>query len=369
MPESNIIEVSFDGFRGLKYRDPEAFLSYVEERMVEPGSYYLLLDEVQLLDSFVEVLNDLIAMDDVDVYVTGSNARFLSKDVVTEFRGRGEEMPMRPLSFSEFMEGYEGDKREGYEEYALFGGLPAVTTRPDEQRKIDYLKGVYKETYIRDILERNDVRNPGDLEDVVDVLSSNIGAITTPNKIANTFASAKQTKLSRATVERYIELLMDSFLFEEARRFDIKGRKYIGAGSKYYAVDPGLRNARLNFRQVEETHMMENIIFNELRGRGYGVDVGVVNAQKRGEGGKQQRVSYECDFVCNAGSRRYYVQSAYSLPTLEKINQEQASLVRIGDSFKKVIITKDGGGTHYNEEGILMMNLYDFLLDEHSLDR
>lgn len=367
-PSDHVVEVSFDGFINAKYRDPNAFLDFIGQSITDDGQYFLLLDEVQLLGSFAEVLNDLIRMKNVDVFVTGSNAKFLSRDVVTEFRGRGEEIPMRPLSFSEFMECYEGDKREAYEEYALYGGLPAVTQREGDQRKADYLSGIYQETYIRDILDREDIRNPGDFEDVVDVLSSNIGTLTNPNKIANTFASEKQSKISHATVERYIGLLEDSFLFEAARRYDVKGRKYIGANVKYYAVDQGLRNARLNFRQVEETHIMENIIYNELRCRGYNVDVGVVSAQKRNSEGKAERVNYECDFVCNMGSRRCYVQSAYAMPTREKEKQEQASLLRIGDSFKKIIIVKDGAKTHYNDNGFLIMNLYDFLLDDRSLE-
>lgn len=368
VPPSHIVETSFDGFSDAKYRDPQTFLSYIKSRITDRGEYFLLLDEVQLLGSFVEVLNDLIRMDNVDVFVTGSNARLLSKDVVTEFRGRGEEIPMRPLSFSEFMECYQGDRRDGYEEYALYGGLPAVTQRNDDQSKIEYLKSIYEETYLRDILERDDVRSPDDLEDVVNVLSSNIGALTNPTKIANTFASEKRSKVSRDTVERYIGLLEDSFLFETARRYDIKGRRYIGADVKYYAVDPGLRNARLNFRQVEGAHLMENIVYNELRGRGYSVDVGVVPAQRTDADGMRRRVAYECDFVCNLGSRRYYIQSAYALPTREKLDQEQASLLRIGDSFKKVIVTRDGTRPHYNDDGVLIMNLYDFLLDPRSLD-
>lgn len=365
----HIIEMDFDGFASAKYRDPNAFTSFIAENVTDTKKrYFVLLDEVQLLGSFVEVLNDLIRKSNVDVFVTGSNAHLLSKDIATEFRGRGEEIPLRPLSFSEFMECYDGDKREGYEEYALFGGLPAVVLRKEEPRKIEYLKSLYQETYINDILERNNIKHPGDLEDVIDVLSSAIGSITNPTKIANTFASGKQTPVSRSTVERYIELLEDSFLFEEARRYDIKGRKYIGAGVKYYATDTGLRNARLNFRQVEPTHLMENIIYNELRARGYGVDVGVVPAQRKSADGKQERVAYECDFVANLGSRRYYIQSAYALPTEEKIAQEQASLLKINDSFKKIVVVKDSVKPYYNDKGILTMNLYDFLLDARSLE-
>lgn len=364
-----IIEMDFEGRLNAKYRDPDVFLEFITAAVSGRGQCFVLLDEVQLMDSFPEVLNDLIHMHNVDVFVTGSNARFLSKDIVTEFRGRGDEISMRPLSFSEFMEGYEGDKRDGYAEYSVYGGLPAVALRKGEQRKADYLNNVYRETYIADILERNDVRSLGDLEEVVDVLSSNIGCLTNPTKIANTIASKKGSKVSRTTIERYIGFLEDSFLFETASRYDVKGRKYIGADRKYYAADLGLRNARLNFRQIEETHIMENIIYNELRGRGYRVDVGIVPAFRKGANGGNQRVSYECDFVCNLGSRRYYIQSAYATPTEEKMAQEKASFLRIDDSFKKIIIIKDGSLPHYDDDGVLIMGLYDFLLDLDSLER
>lgn len=368
VPADHVVQVDFDGFRNKAYRDPAAFLSLIDERVADEGRYYVLLDEVQLLGEFAEVLNDLIRMDNVDVFATGSNAHLLSRDVVTEFRGRGMEIPMRPLSFSEFMEGYAGDRRDGYAEYSLYGGLPTVAKLSDAQAKSDYLKTVYKETYLRDIVERGGVRSESDLADVVDVLCSGIGCLTNPTKIANTFRSEKGSNLSRSTVEGYIKCLEDSFLFEKAVRYDVKGRRYIGADAKYYASDLGLRNARMNFRQYEETHILENIVYNELRGRGYGVDVGVVPVQRRGADGKARRVTYEIDFVCNSGSRRYYVQSAFALPTKEKVAQEQASLVKAGDCFKRVIVTKDGPAPYYNEEGILMLNAYDFLLDPGSLD-
>lgn len=368
IPEDHIMQMDFDGFRNKAYRNPSRFLAFVDERVSGSGKYYLLLDEVQLLDDFAEVLNDLIRMDSVDVYVTGSNARLLSKDVVTEFRGRGMEIPLRPLSFSEFMEGYDGDRRDGYDEYSMYGGLPTVAKLTDTKAKADYLAGIYDETYIRDIVERNDLRSAGDLSDVVDVLCSNIGCITNPTKISNTFKSEKKSPLSRPTIDAYIGYLEDAFLFEKAMRYDVKGRKYIGAGAKYYATDLGLRNARMNFRQYEETHVLENVIYNELRGRDFGVDVGVVPVRRRDAEGKVKRVSYEIDFVCNSGSRRCYVQSAFSLPTEEKLAQEQASLLQAGDFFKRIIVTKEGPAPHYNENGVLMLNVYDFLLKPEAME-
>lgn len=367
--EDHIVQMDFDGFKSKPFRDPARFMDFVNGKISSQGEYFLLLDEVQLLGEFAEVLNDLIRMANVNVYVTGSNAHLLSKDVITEFRGRGTEIAMRPLAFSEFMERFDGDRRDGYDEYAMYGGLPPVAKIVDPADKADYLKDIYDETYLRDIVERNDVRNAGDLRDLVDVLCSSIGCITNPTRIANTFKSEKKSSLSRPTVDAYIGYLEDSFLFEKAARFDVKGRKYIGAGAKYYATDLGLRNARMNFRQYEETHVLENVIYNELRYRGLGVDVGVVPSRRMDDGGRARRVNYEIDFVCNRGSQRYYVQSAFSLPTQEKVNQEQASLARVDDFFKRIIVTKDGAAPHYNEAGILMLNVYDFLLDPSAMDK
>ncbi len=366
--KDHIIQVDFDGYRNRSLRNPDRFFELLDAQIYDQEAHYLLLDEVQLLEDFPEVLNDLIRMDNVDVYATGSNAHLLSKDVVTEFRGRAQEIPLRPLSFSEFMTGYAGDKRDAYDEYALYGGLPAVATIENPADKAEYLTSIYEETYIRDIVERKNIRNESDLIELVDVLSSNIGCLSNPLKIANTFKSEKRSSTGRDTIERYISYLEDSFLFEKAVRYDIKGRKYIGADAKYYATDMGLRNARMHFRQYEASHALENIIYNELRGRGYRVDVGVVPARITEKDGRQKRISYECDFVCNLGHRRYYIQSAYSLPDSRKIDQEQESLLRIDDSFKKLIVSRDGMPPHYNENGIFMMNVYDFLLDPNSLD-
>lgn len=367
--EDCIVQVDFDGFRNKALREPAAFLSFIDARTAVAGrQYYLLLDEVQLLGEFAEVLNDLIRIKHIDVYATGSNARLLSKDVVTEFRGRGTEIPLHPLSFSEFMEHFDGDRRDAYEEYAMYGGLPAVANLKTAESKTDYLNSIYQETYIRDITERNGIRDISAFEEVLNVLCSNIGCLTNPTKIANTFKSSRRADVSRLTVSEYIGHLEDAFLFEKAVRYDIKGRKHIGADAKYYACDLGLRNARMNFRQYEETHVLENIIYNELRTRGFGVDVGIVPSRRRDESGKMQSANYEIDFVCNQGSKRYYIQSAFALPTQEKIDQEQASLTKVNDFFKKIIVTKDGPAPRYNESGILMLNIYDFLTNPKALD-
>ena len=369
IPSSNIFEMAFDRFGNKQYRDPNAFYPHVNGWLASTtGQRFVLLDEVQLLDDFAEVLIDLIARENVDVYVTGSNARLLSHDVVTEFRGRGQEIAMEPLSFSEFMSVYANDKRDGYIEYATYGGLPGVLQRKTPEEKTAYLNSLYDELYIRDIVERNGVKNQGNLEELIDVLSSSIGSLTNASKLSATFKSAKNAQVAPETIERYLSALEDAFLVRRAKRYDIKGRRYIGTPFKFYFTDLGLRNARMNFRQFEETHIMENVIYNELVGRGLGVDVGVVPVSRKDENGKAHRIQLEIDFVCNKGSKRYYVQSAFALPTAEKQEQEQRSLLRVDDAFKKIIVTKDGMGPHYNENGILVMNVYDFLLNPDSLD-
>lgn len=369
VPESHIFEMAFDRYGNKEYRDPSAFYALVTEWLEHTsGQRFILLDEVQLLGDFAEVLIDLIARDGVDVYVTGSNARLLSRDVVTEFRGRGQEIPMMPLSFSEFMGGYGGDRRDGYAEYSVYGGLPAILSCEGPEEKSEYLTSLYDELYLRDIVERNHVRDLGNLEELIDVLSSGVGSLTNASKLSATFKSAKGVSVAPETIERYISFLEDSFLVSRAKRYDVKGRRYIGTPFKFYFTDLGLRNARMNFRQVEETHLMENVVYNELMRRGFGVDVGVVPLNVKNEQGQSRRVQLEIDFVCNRGSKRYYVQSAFGLPTPEKQEQERRSLLKVDDGFKKIIITKDGVGPHYNEDGILMMNVYDFLLDEKSLE-
>ena len=365
----HIIEVAFDSFENTKYQDPEVLYPFIKEQIVDKEQYYIMLDEIQLLGQFESVLNGLMRIPNVDVYVTGSNAKFLSKDIITEFRGRGDEMHMNPLSFSEFMSVYDGNKYDGWHDYILYGGLPSVVQLQNAEQKIEYLKNIFEETYINDIIGRHKVKNRAELEELLNILSSSIGSLTNPRKLEATFKSVKRVTISAKTINNYLDYLCDSFLITAAHRYDIKGRKYIGSPMKYYFTDIGLRNARINFRQLEETHTMENIIYNELLTRGYNVDVGVVIIQQRDSAGKMMRKQLEVDFVCNKGSKRYYIQSAYSMPTAEKMEQEQRSLVKIEDSFKKIIITKDTPAPTYNEAGILVMSVYDFLLNANSLEQ
>lgn len=366
--ENHIIEIAFDSFENKRYRDPEVLFPYIMEKMSDERMYYVLLDEVQMLDDFESVLNSLGRKQNVDVYVTGSNAEFLSKDIITEFRGRGDEVHMYPLTFGEFMSVYDGDKQEGWRDYVLFGGIPLVLGFETADQKSDFLKSLFEETYISDIIGRNNIRNKAELEELLNILSSAIGSLTNPSKLSATFKSVKNKSISKDTIIKYIDYLRDSFLIDSAIRYDIKGKKYINTPSKYYFTDLGLRNARLNFRQVEETHVMENIIFNELKVRGYNVDVGVVVMNEVDKNGKKIRKQLEVDFVCNKGSKRFYIQSAYALPDKEKMEQEQRSLVNTGDGFKKIIITKDAVAPLYNEEGILVMSVYDFLLNPDSME-
>lgn len=366
--ENHIIEIAFDSFENRKYRDPEVLFPYLMEKIADKEMYYVLLDEVQMLDDFESVLNSLGRKKNVDVYVTGSNAKFLSKDIITEFRGRGDEVHMYPLTYSEFMSVYDGDKYEGWRDYVLFGGIPLVLGFETADQKSDFLKSLFEETYISDITGRNNIRNKAELEELLNILSSAIGSLTNPSKLSATFKSVKNKPISKDTIIKYIDYLKDSFLIDSAIRYDIKGKKYINTPSKYYFTDLGLRNARLNFRQVEETHAMENIIFNELKVRGYNVDVGVVVMNEVDKNGKKIRKQLEVDFVCNKGSKRFYIQSAYALPDKEKMEQEQRSLVNTGDGFKKIIITKDAVAPLYNEEGILVMSVYDFLLNPDSME-
>lgn len=366
--ENHIIEIAFDSFENRKYRDPEVLFPYLMEKIADNEMYYVLLDEVQMLDDFESVLNSLGRKKNVDVYVTGSNAKFLSKDIITEFRGRGDEVHMYPLTYSEFMSVYDGDKQEGWRDYVLFGGIPLVLGFETADQKSDFLKSLFEETYISDITGRNNIRNKAELEELLNILSSAIGSLTNPSKLSATFKSVKNKTISKDTIIKYIDYLKDSFIIDSAIRYDIKGKKYINTPSKYYFTDLGLRNARLNFRQVEETHAIENIIFNELKVRGYNVDVGVVVMNEVDKNGKKIRKQLEVDFVCNKGSKRFYIQSAYALPDKEKMEQEQRSLVNTGDGFKKIIITKDAVAPLYNDEGILVMSAYDFLLNPDSME-
>lgn len=365
--EDHIIEIAFDAFENKKYRDPDVLYPYLKEQIKDDAMYYVLLDEVQLLGEFESILNSLIRMKNVDVYVTGSNARFLSKDVITEFRGRGDEVHMYPLSFAEFMSVYPGTKQDGWNEYMLYGGIPLVLEFTTPDQKITFLKSLFEETYISDIVGRHNIRNKAELEELLNILSSAIGSLTNPQKLSATFQTVKKKKISNSTIKRYIDYLCDSFLIDSAIRYDVKGKKYIDTPVKYYFTDMGLRNARLNFRQIEETHSMENIIFNELKMRGFNVDVGVIMQYETNEKGSNIRKQLEIDFVCNQGSKRYYIQSAYAIPDQAKMEQEQRSLMLTGDFFKRMIITKDTPAPYYNESGVLIMSVYDFLLNENSL--
>ena len=343
--------------------DPEKFMAYVHSRIVDGGMYYLLLDEIQMLDCFEAVLNGYLRKENIDVYVTGSNARLLSKDIATEFAGRGDEIHMFPLSFAEFMTVYRGDRYMGLSEYMLYGGFPMIVLKEGIEEKSSALQNLFSEIYIRDITQRNKVKNIGELEELLDILSSSIGSLTNPEKLKNTFRSVKKSKITSATIKKYLDYFEDSFLINAAQRYDIKGKSYIETPKKYYFSDLGLRNARINFRQFEETHSMENVIYNELSMRGYNVDVGVVQIAERDQNGKVIRKQLEVDFVCNLGSYRYYIQSAYSLPDAAKRNQETKPLRKIDDSFKKIIITKDLIMPYYDDYGILTVSIYDFLLD------
>ena len=366
--EEHIIEIAFDAFENKKYRDPDVLYPYLKEQMKDDAMYYVLLDEVQLLGEFESILNSLIRMKNVDVYVTGSNARFLSKDVITEFRGRGDEVHMYPLSFAEFMSVYQGTKQDGWNEYMLYGGIPLVLEFATPDQKSTFLKSLFEETYISDIVGRHNIRNKAELEELLNILSSAIGSLTNPEKLSATFRTVKKKKISNSTIKRYIDYLCDSFLIDGAIRYDVKGKKYIDTPVKYYFTDMGLRNARLNFRQLEETHSMENIIFNELKMRGFNVDVGVIVQYDTNEKGNSIRKQLEIDFVCNQGSKRYYIQSAYAIPDQAKMEQEQRALMLTGDFFKRIIITKDAPAPYYNESGMLIMSVYDFLLNENSLE-
>ena len=367
--DDHIIEMAFDSYENKKYRDPDLFLPYLKERISDREMYYVLLDEVQMLDDFESVLNSLARMKNVDVYVTGSNARFLSKDIITEFRGRGDEVHMYPLTFAEYMSVYDGDVQSGWRDYVIYGGLPLIFSFTTPDQKSDFLKRLFDETYLSDIIGRNNIRNKAELEELLNILSSAIGSLTNATKLSNTFKSVKNKTISKATIQRFIDYLCDSFLVDRAIRYDIKGKKYIDTPSKYYFTDLGLRNARLDFRQIEETHAMENIIFNELKIRGFNVDVGVVVVNETDQNGKKIRKQLEIDFVCNKGSKRYYIQSAFAVSDTGKMQQEQRSLIHTGDGFKKIIITKDALAPLYNDEGVLVMNVFDFLLNQDSMDR
>ena len=363
--DAHIIKVNLEDRRNLALRDPDNLLAHIDSKLKDDQMHYILLDEVQFVRHFEDVLNSFLHVGNADVYVTGSNAKFLSKDVITEFRGRGYEIRLRPLSFQEFMSVREGmDKADALDEYLIYGGLPQVVLMDSPKDKRNYLKNLFLHTYLRDIQERHNIKNDDDLEDLVNIIASSIGGLINPQKIMNTFHSVKHSDIGRNTVKRYIEHLEDAFLIEKALRYDIKGKRYIDTPAKYYFDDLGLRNARLNFRQTEPTHLLENAVYNELNLRGYSVDVGQVTKYAVGTDGKLERHNLEVDFVCNEGYRRSYIQVAYRLPDEEKIDQELKSLRNIKDGFQKVVIVGGYYPTYQNEEGIFFMSIYDFLLDE-----
>lgn len=383
VPEDHIIRFAFDSADDLyligenllelekKNRriNPEKFMAYIRSKTADSDIYYLLLDEVQMLDCFETVLNGYLRRESMDVYVTGSNAKFLSSDIITEFAGRGDEIHMYPLSFSEFMSFYQGDKYDGLSQYMLYGGIPMVVLKDEDADKAAMLNTLFDEIYIRDIFKRHKIKNQGELEDLINILSSAVGSLTNPEKIKNTFRTVKKSRITAATIKKYLDYFEDFFLMESAQRYDIRGKAYIETPKKYYFSDLGLRNSCINFRQFEQTHMMENVLYNELRMRGYNVDVGVVTTAQKDINGKVMRKQLEVDFVCNAGSNRYYIQSAYSIPDDGKREQEIRPFRKIDDSFKKIIVTKDIIPFHYDEHGILIMNIYDFLLDPSKLGR
>ena len=363
----HIVEMAFDDYAFKEFRNPDKFYAYVKGRIIDDQPYYILLDEVQMLDEFEDVLNGLLHIPNADVYVTGSNAKFLSKDIITEFRGRGYQIHVSPLSFAEFMSVYEGDREDGWNEYLLYGGLPPVVLLKTEEEKVKLLDSLLAETYIIDVVNRNKIKNDSELNDLFKILASGIGGLTNPQRLSNTFQSVKNVSISPATIKKYIECLSDAFLLESCNRYDVKGRKYIGTPLKYYFSDLGIRNALLGFRQQEKTHLMENAVYNELCARGYSVDVGNVEVNTVDEKGIKVRRMLEVDFVCNRGYKRCYIQSALSLPDREKMQQEAASLLRIDDSFMKYVITGDRIKKYQNDDGIVIMNVLDFLLDEQSV--
>ena len=366
--ENHIIEISLDNRKNKRLRDPDMLLDYIDSRVQTDGRiHYVILDEVQLVDDFVEVLLSLMQDKRLDVYVSGSNSRFLSKDVVTEFRGRGDEIHLYPLSFSEYYAAVGGDKRDAWKNYYTYGGLPQVLLTEDEEKKANYLTDLYELTYLKDIVERNHLRNVEGLRTLIRILASSIGSPTNPKRIANTFQSAEDIRIKDSTIRDYIDYLQDAFLIEEALRYDVKGRKYIGTETKYYFADMGIRAAILNLRQQEETHIMENIIYNELRMRGYRVDVGMVETWTTNAENKTMRLPLEIDFVVNKGAERIYIQSAYRMPSEEKEKQEKRSLLSTNDNFRKIVITYDDIKQKTDEQGIVTISLLDFLLNPHSI--
>jgi len=366
--EDHIIEIALDDRSNKELRDPDNMLNYVKERIVDRDTYYIILDEVQLLAEFEDVLNSFMHIRNADVYVTGSNSKFLSSDLVTEFRGRGDEIRIYPLSFREYCSVYEGSADEAWDDYFTYGGLPLILSRETAEEKAEYLMSLFQKVYLSDIIDRHKVRNQEELDELVDILASAVGSLTNPLKLANTIKSVKKKTISDKPLKKYMDYLMDAFLVSKAVRYDIKGRKYIGSPAKFYFEDVGLRNARLNFRQMEENHIMENIIYNELRIRGYHVDVGLVEKFGKNSENKTTKKQLEVDFVVTRGSEKYYIQSAFAMNTEGKQEQEERPLNAIGDSFKKIIVVRDNIKVRRNDMGIVTIGIRNFLLDENSLN-
>ena len=367
--EDHIIHIALDDYEKKQYRNPDNCYQYVKSSIKDDEMYYLLLDEVQMMDSFEDVLNGFLHIKNLDVYVTGSNSKFLSSDVVTEFRGRGDEIRVYPFSFAEFYSVIGGDWSDAWREYYTYGGMPLILSKKTDEEKAKYLQDLFKETYIRDIEERNKIKNNDELEELINVLASGIGCLTNPQKLVSTFNSVKHIGISLPTIKQYLDYLQDSFIINKVLRYDIKGKKYISTPSKYYFTDIGLRNARLNFRQQEETHIMENIIYIELRSRGYRVDVGVVEVYETSNSGKREKKLLEIDFIANKGDKKYYIQSAFEMTSPEKIVQEKKSLTKLNDFFKKIIVVKDDIKPNTDEQGIITVGIFDFLLNDNILEQ
>ena len=368
VPEDHLIEIALDDIMNDELREPKILYNHIKAQIKDNDPYYLFLDEIQFVGNFSDLVNGLSHIRNLDVYITGSNSKFLSSDILTEFRGRGDEIHVNPLSFREFYSVYDGSVSEAWKEYYTYGGLPQILMRQDDEMKSEYLLSLLKKVYISDIVERNRIKNESELEDLVNILASSVGSLTNPAKLTRTFKSVKNSKITQKTISKYLEHLTDAFLMDRAKRYDVKGKKYIETPSKYYFTDIGIRNAQLNFRQQEENHIMENIIFNELKIQGYHVDVGIVEITEMLDNSKRMQKSLEIDFVAVKGNNKYYIQSAFDMPTPEKEQQEKKSLLKIKDSFKKIIIVKDDIKPKRDESGIVTMGIFDFLLQENSLD-
>ena len=362
--DDHIIFLSLEGLMNSQYRDPEFTYQHIASLMKDSSMYYIIIDEIQMMDRFVEFLNSLILIPNADVYVTGSNSRFLSSDIATEFRGRGDVVQLHPLRFSEFLSAYDGDKLDAWDDYFIYGGMPQILSYQSNESKAEYLQQLFQNTYTRDLVERNKLRNENNLDELFNVIASATGSFTNPSKLEKTFRSVKQVSFPRATIDFYIRCMEDAFLVSKAQKYDVKGKQYIGTPYKIYFEDVGLRNARLNFRQTEEKHIMENIIYNDLKARGFNVDIGVVEYFTKDNTGKTIRKDCEVDFIVNRGSQRVYIQSAYEIPDNAKMEQEKNSLRRINDSFRKIIITKDYMKPRTDDDGIIRMGIINFLLDD-----